>query len=222
MAFTSDEERFALIRQKLYTPVVSDTLDRLGFRRQAMRHDIRPLHPDFVVVGRARTLLWMATYEEVKPNPYVNEIKAIDSLMPGDVTVHSTDYSWSVAPWGELLSTASRMRGSTGTVVDALVRDVKKIIAMNFPTFARGIRPVDSCGRGFVADVDVTIQCGDVEVHPGEIVFGDYDGIVVIPRAIEDEALSRALAKVDGENITRTELLQGRLLGEVYGKYAVL
>jgi regulator of RNase E activity RraA len=73
-----------------------------------------------------------------------------------------------------------------------------------------------------VADVDVTIQCGDVEVHPGEIVFGDYDGIVVIPRAIEDEALSRALAKVDGENITRTELLQGRLLGEVYGKYAVL
>lgn len=222
MKFQSDQERFDLMRQKLYTPVVSDMLDSLGFRRQAMRHDIRPLHPDFVVIGRARTLLWMPTYEEVKPNPYVNEIKAIDSLKPGDVSVHSTDYSWTVAPWGELLSTASRMRGSTGAIVDALVRDVKRIIAMDFPTFARGIKPVDSRGRGFVADFDCTIMCGEVEVHPGEIVFGDYDGIVVIPKEAEDEVLSRALEKVTGENNTRKELLQGRLLGDVYNKYGVL
>ena len=222
MKTRSDEEKFALMRQKLYTPVVSDTLDSLGFRHQAMRHDIRPLHPDFVVVGRARTLLWMATYEEAKPNPYVNEIKAIDALKPGDVTVHSTDHSWTVAPWGELLSTASRMRGSTGAVVDALVRDVKRIIAMDFPTFARGIKPVDSRGRGFAADFDITIQCGEVEVHPGEIVFGDYDGIVVIPREAEEETLARALAKVEGEDNTRKELLQGRLLGDVYEKYGVL
>ncbi|MDP3064817.1 MAG: RraA family protein [Chloroflexota bacterium] len=222
MKTRSDEEKFALIRQKLYTPVVSDTLDSLGFRHQAMRHDIRPLHPDFVVVGRARTLLWMSTCAEVKPNPYVNEIKAIDALVPGDVTVHSTDHSWTVAPWGELLSTASRMRGSTGAIVDALVRDVKRIIAMDFPTFARGIKPVDSRGRGFAADFDITIQCGEVEVHPGEIVFGDYDGIVVIPKEAEEETLARALAKVEGENNTRMELLQGRLLGDVYKKYGVL
>jgi len=164
----------------------------------------------------------MTTYEPVKPNPYLNEIRAIDSLRPGEVTVHSTDHSWSVAPWGELLSTASRMRGSTGTIVDALVRDVKRIVAMGFPTFARGIKPLDSCGRGFVADVDVTISCGEVEVHPGELVVGDYDGVVVIPRAVEEETLTRALAKVEGENHTRAELLQGRLLGEVYEKYGVL
>jgi regulator of RNase E activity RraA len=222
MRFASEDEKLACIREKLYTPVLSDTLDGLGYRRQAMRHDIRPLHPDFVVVGRARTLLWMTTYEPVKPNPYLNEIRAIDSLRPGEVTVHSTDHSWSVAPWGELLSTASRMRGSTGTIVDALVRDVKRIVAMGFPTFARGIKPLDSCGRGFVADVDVTISCGEVEVHPGELVVGDYDGVVVIPRAVEEETLTRALAKVEGENHTRAELLQGRLLGEVYEKYGVL
>ncbi len=222
MHFATDYERFAVIRQRLYTPVVSDTLDSLGFRGQAMRHDIRPLHPDFMVVGRARTLLWMNTYEPVKPNPYVNEIRAVDSLKPGDVSVHSTDYSWNIAPWGELLSTASRLRGSTGTIVDALVRDVKKIIAMDFPTFARGIKPLDSCGRGFVADIDVPILCGEVEVRPGELVFGDYDGIVVIPREVEEEVLARALAKVEGENRTRDELLQGRLLGEVYAKYGVL
>lgn len=218
----SDEERFILMREKLYTPVISDTLDSLGYHRQAMRHDLRPLHPDFILAGRARTLLWMATYEPVKPNPYINEIKAIDSLQPGDVTVHSTDPSWRVAPWGELLSTVSQMRGSTGTIVDALVRDVKKIIAMGFPTFARGIKPLDSCGRGFVVDFDVTVECGEVEVHSGDLVFGEYAGIVVIPKAVENEVLDRALAKVESENHTRTELLQGRLLGEVYEKYGVL
>jgi len=218
----SEDEKLAWIREKLYTPVVSDTLDALGRRRQVLRHDIRPLDPDFIVVGRARTLLWMATYEPIKPNPYVHEIRAIDSLRPGDVAVHSSDPSWTIAPWGELLSTAAKMRGATGTIVDAVVRDVKRIIAMGFPTFARGIMPLDSCGRGFVADVDVTIECGGVEVHPGDLVFGDYDGIVVIPKAIEEEVLERASRKVTSENHSRDELLQGRLLGEVYEKYGVL
>ena len=222
MTWKSDEEKLAFIREKLYTPVVSDTLDSLGLRHQAMRHDIRPLHADFVVVGRARTLLWMATYEPIKPNPYVHEIRAIDSLRPGDVAVHSTDHSWTVAAWGELLSTAAKLRGANGTIVDAVVRDVKRIIDMGFPTFARGILPLDSAGRGFVADFDVTIQCGGVEVKSGDLVFGDYDGIVVIPKAVEDEVLERAFQKVTGETRTRDELLQGRLLGEVYEKYGVL
>jgi regulator of RNase E activity RraA len=219
---SSDKETFDLIREKLYTPVVSDVLDGLGFRNQAMRHDIRPLHPDFIVVGRARTLLWMNTYEEIKPNPYVNEIKAIDSLKPGDVSIHSTDFSWKIAPWGELLSTASQMRGSTGTIVDAVVRDVKRILAMGFPTFARGIGPLDSCGRGFVADFDVPVECGEVLVHPGDLIFGDFDGIIVIPQAVEEETINKALTKVQSENNTRTELLKGSLLAEVYAKYGVL
>jgi regulator of RNase E activity RraA len=221
MQWNSDQEKFDAIR-RLYTPVVSDTLDRLGFMQQAMRHDIRPLHGDFVVVGRARTLLWMATYEPVQPNPYLNEIRAIDALKPGDVAVHSTDHSWTIASWGELLSTAAKMRGATGTVADACVRDVRQIIAMGFPTFARGIMPLDSRGRGYVADVDVTIECGGVRVTPGDLVFGDYDGIVVIPKSIEDEVLNRALEKIAGENRTRSELLEGSLLGEVYERYGVL
>lgn len=222
MNATSDSEKFATIRERLYTPVVSDALDRLGHTHQAMRHDIRPVHADFVVVGRARTLLWMATYEPVTKNPYVNEIRAIDSLRPGDVAVHSTDHSGTIAPWGELLSTAARMRGATGTIVDGFVRDVRQIIAMSFPVFARGIMPLDSWGRGYVADVDVKVACGGVLVSPGDLVFGDYDGIVVIPSAIEDEVLARALEKVTGENRSREELLQGRLLREVYERHGVL
>ena len=77
-------------------------------------------------------------------------------------------------------------------------------------------------GRGFVADVDVTIECGGVEVRSGDLVFGDYDGVVVIPKAVEDDVLERAFRKATSENHTRNELLQGRLLGEVYEKYGVL
>jgi regulator of RNase E activity RraA len=221
MRFKSDAERFTLIREKLYTAVVSDMLDSVGFRHQAMRHDIRPVDPDFVVIGRARTAYWIEEYK-VRDNPYLNEISLIDSLKPGEVSVHSTDLSWNIAPWGELLSTASKMRGSTGAIVDACTRDVKKIIQMGFPVFTRGIKPLDSQGRGYLEAYDIPIRCGDVTVRPGEIVFGDIDGIVAIPREVEDEVLSRAVEKVTGENNTRRELLQGKLLMDVYKKYGVL
>jgi len=221
MQFSSGNEKFALMKEKLYTAVVSDVLDSVGFRHQAMRHDIRPLHPDFVVVGRARTAYWIEEYK-VRDNPYLNEIEMIDSLRPGDVSVHSTDLTWNIAPWGELLSTASKMRGSTGAIVDACTRDVKRIIEMGFPVFTRAIRPLESQGRGYIEAYDVPIKCGDVTVKPGEIVFGDYDGIVVIPREAEDGVLSKALEKVTGENNTRQELLEGKLLADVYKKYGIL
>jgi len=221
MKFKSDNERFDLIQSKLYTAVVSDALDDSGFRNQVMRHDIRPLHPDFIVIGRARTALWINEYK-VRENPYENEIQLIDSLQPGDVTVHSTDLSNEIAPWGELLSTASKIRKSNGAIVDAFTRDVKKIISMNFPVFTKGIKPTDSRGRGHVQAFDVPISCGDITVRPNEIVFGDYDGIVVIPKEAEDEVISIALEKVSGENKTREGLRKGMLLAEVYKKYGVL
>ena len=124
MKSNSDNEKFDLIQSNLYTAVVSDALDETGFRNQVMRHDIRPLHPDFVVLGRARTAFWINEYK-VRENPYENEIQLIDSLQPGDVTVHSTDLSNKIAPWGELLSTASKIRKSNGAIVDAFTRDVK-------------------------------------------------------------------------------------------------
>jgi regulator of RNase E activity RraA len=221
MRLSSDNEKFTLMREKLYTAVVSDVLDSVGFRQQAMRHDIRPLHPDFVVVGRARTAYWIEEYK-VRDNPYLNEIELIDSLRPGDVSVHSTDLTWNIAPWGELLSTASKMRGSTGAIVDACTRDIKMIVEMGFPVFTRAIRPLESQGRGYIEAYDVPIKCGDVTVKPEEIVFGDYDGIVVIPREVEDEVLLKARQKVTGENKTRQELLEGKLLADVYKKYGVL
>jgi len=221
MTFDSDDQIFEFCRTRLYTAVVCDVLDSLGYRDQAMRSNIRPIHPDHVVVGRAKTILWLDLYE-ILDNPYEMEIKAIDSLKPGEVTVHCAHQSEQNAPWGELMSTAARMRGSTGAIVDGLIRDVKKIIEMGFPVFAVGFRPLDSKGRGLVVDFDVPIRCGDVLVRPGDLVFGDYDGVVVVPREVEAEVWPQAWEKVTGENKTREELLQGALLSEVYARYGVL
>jgi len=190
---------------------------------QALPSRIRPLDEASIMVGRARTAQFMEVdHHEAGTNPYELEIALIDSLARDTIPVFACSNPERIAPWGELLSTAARMRGATGTIVDGFVRDVRQIIAMSFPVFARGIMPLDSWGRGYVADVDVKVACGGVLVSPGDLVFGDYDGIVVIPSAIEDEVLARALEKVTGENRSREELLQGRLLREVYERHGVL
>ncbi|HTE19124.1 MAG TPA: RraA family protein [Armatimonadota bacterium] len=221
--FNNDTERFAWVRENLYVPVVCDVLDELGFREQAMHHRLRPLDPEHcVIVGRARTFRWMETDYVVEDDPYGMEIAAIDSLRAGDVAVHSTDHAESNAPWGELMSTAAQVRGAAGCICDSQIRDCLRIKALRFPVFYRGIRPLDSMGRGRVMAYDVPVRCGDVLVRPGELVFTDFDGIVVVPREVEDEALQRAADKASRENSSREELLQGRSLREVFDTYGAL
>ena len=222
MNFKDDLELFGWIKNNLYTAVVCDALDQLGFHDQAMDGRIRPLHPDFVIAGRARTVLWMDLYQPIEEDPYGKEIESADALKPGDVSVHSTDFSLRNAPWGELMSTAAKMRGAHGAIIDSNTRDVKKILALGFPVFTAGIKPLDSMGRGYVVDYDCLIECGGIKVRPGELVFADYDGIVVVPGEVEEEVLRIAEHKVTAENNTRRELFEGRLLRDVYDKYGVL
>ncbi|HXY40089.1 MAG TPA: RraA family protein [Vicinamibacteria bacterium] len=220
---SNEEERLAWVRTTLYAPVVCDVLDGLGHRRQAMHQRLRPLDPArCTIAGRARTVRWMEMDYVVEEDPYGLEIDLMDSLRPGDVVVHSTDHGCTNAPWGELMSAAARQRGAVGCVCDSLIRDCLKIIALGFPVFHVGIRPVDSQGRGRVMAYDVPVQCGGVLVQPGELVFGDFDGVVVVPRAVEDEVLQRAAEKVEKENASRRELLAGRSLREVYQRHGVL
>ncbi len=93
---------------------------------------------------------------------------------------------------------------------------------MNFPVYYAGIRPLDSKGRGLVIAYDVPVQCGGVLVNPGDLIFADFDGIVVMPKAIEKEVIQKALGKVHAENLSRGELLDGKTLSEVYDKYKAL
>lgn len=225
VTFNNDTDLFKFIRQHLYVAAVCDILDELGYRNQAMHQRIRPLLPHINTcgfIGRARTFRWMETDHVNEEDPYGLEIEAMDSLKAGDVVVHSTDHGGTNAPWGELMSTIARRNGVAGCVVDSQIRDCIKIIEMDFPVYYAGIRPVDSKGRAIVMDYDVPVTCGEVLVHPGNIIFADYDGVVVIPKAAEEEVFSKAREKVNSENLSRKELLEGRSLREVYDKYKAL
>jgi len=215
------ERMIEAMEEKLYSSVISDTLDERGFREQAMREYIRPLYPEAVVAGRAVTALAVDVYE-AKGAPYEMEIEVVDSLREGDVIVLCTNRSRRAALWGELLSTASRARGARGAIIDGFTRDVKRIIEMKFPVFATGVRPLDSRGRTEIIDYNCPVECGGVLVNPGDIVFGDVDGVVIIPKAEAQDIIEGALEKVGRENLTRKELEKGALLRDVYQKYGTL
>ena len=214
---------FADVRTRLTTALLSDVLDALGWRGQALPPRIRPLDEGPVLAGRARTALFMDVYE-VTPdeNPYALEIALVDSLKPDEVPVFACGASGRIAPWGELLSTAAQVRGAAGAVMDGLVRDVRAIRAMGFPVFHGGIGPLDSKGRGRIVALDVAVECAGVRVVPGDLVFGDADGVIIVPQAVEAQALAAAAEKLAGERATLADLRAGLTLGEVFAKYGIL
>jgi len=220
---TIDAETLADVRSRLYAAVLSDVLDSLGYRHQVLAPGVRPLDESLVLAGRARTGLYRDVYH-VPPghNPYELEIALIDDLKPDEVAVLACGSSGRIAPWGELLTTASIARGAVGCVTDGLARDVKAIRRLGFPVFCGGIGPLDSKGRGEVAAIDVPIECGGVLVNPGDLVFGDADGVVVVPQQVTAQALRLAFEKVEGEDRTREELAKGLNLAEVFARYGIL
>ncbi len=212
---------FEMMQRELYTGVISDVLDSLGFRNQTMDADVRPVHPDMVIAGRARTILSVDIYHTPE-GCYDKEIAFVDSLLPGDVAVACTNRSQRTGLWGELLSTAAKARGARGAIMDGYVRDVRRIIQMSFPVFATGMRPVDSKGRSIVLDYDIPIECAGVPVRGGDLILADIDGVVVIPQEVAEETVAKAMEKVRMEDSTRAELENGGYLRDVYARFGVL
>jgi regulator of RNase E activity RraA len=208
---------------QLYSAVLSDALDIVGMEGQAMSPRMRPLDDTLKMCGRARTGAYMEVpYVADGVNPYALEIAIVDDLKPGDVAVFSCGGSSRIAPWGSLLSTATTARGAAGCVTDGFVRDIIEIRAMRLPVFAVGIAPLDSKGRGQIQAVDVPVICDGVRVSPGDLVFGDADGVVVVPQALEADVLRIAFEKINGEHHSIAELRAGGYLRDVYAKYGVL
>jgi regulator of RNase E activity RraA len=219
----ADDILLARARERLFTAVLSDTLDAMGRMHQAFRPGIRPLDEALTMIGRARTGLYSEVYSvEPGENPYALEIALIDDLRPGEIPVLACQGSPRIAPWGELLTTASIARGAAGCVTDGLVRDIRQIRELGFPVFHGGIGPLDSKGRGKVIAIDVPVSCGGVHVRTGDLLVGDADGIVVIPAEIERECLERALEKVEGEDRSRAELQAGIKLADVFARHGIL
>jgi regulator of RNase E activity RraA len=208
----------------LSAAILSDIVDSLGLMRRAMRPFVRPLDEAQVMVGRARTGLYMPAYAlREGENPYEIEIALVDDLQPQEVVVLACNGpSERIAPWGELLTTAAQVRGAAGCVTDGLVRDVRQIRAMHFPVFHGGIGPLDTKGRARMVERDVRVECGGVSIDPGDLVFGDVDGVVVIPRSHEHAVMDLALEKVRGEDNTRDALLQGESLANVFKRLGIL
>jgi 4-hydroxy-4-methyl-2-oxoglutarate aldolase len=209
------------MRSGLYSAVVCDALDALGFKHQAIRVELKPLTIDGLLVGRCKTTLW-ADMAHADLKPYELELEAVDGCQPNDVMIAAACGSMRSGIWGELLSTAARNTGCVGAIVDGAVRDVAKMRAMNFPVFAKGTSPYDSQNRQRVIDTDVPVEIGGVIFQPGDLVFADIDGIVVVPRDVEQEALTRAWNKVHEENITREAIKQGMKATDAYKKYGTL
>jgi 4-hydroxy-4-methyl-2-oxoglutarate aldolase len=206
---------------RLYAAVVADCCDAAGYRNQIMRHDVKPLTPDMRVVGVAQTALCVEVYS-LPETPYLNELRAVDALRPLDLLVATTNGATSFALWGELLSTCARTRGAAGAVIDGFCRDARQIIMMGFATFCTGLHLGDTNGRGDVIASGVPIQCGGVKVYPGDYLIGDIDGVCVIPQQAIAEVLQRAEAKVEAEDLVRSELAAGRSVLDTYNKYGVL
>jgi len=210
-----------MMRETLYAAVVSDALDQLGYRRQSPSVELSPLTGIGRLVGRCKTTLW-ADMAHQDPNPYELELRAVDGCRPGDVMICAAQGSTRSGVWGELLSTAARNSGCCGVIVDGAVRDVDRMTEMEFPCFARSTSVYDSLHRQRVIDLDVPVEIGAVLFEPGALVIADSDGVVVVPPAIETEAIARAWEKVHAENRTRDEIRAGMKATDAYRKFGVL
>ena len=211
----------AMMRQSLYSAVVSDALDGLGFKHQSPRLQFTPFTNSNLLVGRCKTTLWV-DMAHVDPRPYELELQAVDDCKPDDVLIAAAGGSVQSGIWGELLTTAAKNRGCVGAVIDGAIRDVRKIREMDFPVYARSTCVYDSLNRQRVVDVDVTVELDGVAFNPGDLVFADEDGVVVVPQKIEQEAIRRAWEKVHAENVVRDSIRDGLKAAEAFAKYGVL
>lgn len=210
-----------MMREKLYAAVICDALDQLGRGHQSPRVPLLPHTSSKPLVGRCKTTLWADMFH-VDPKPYDLELQAVDSCQPDDVLIAAAGGSMRSGIWGELLTTAARNRGCVGAIVDGAIRDVRKIQELDFPVHARGTCLYDSQNRQRVIDLDVPVEIAGVVFSPGDLVFADQDGVVVIPQAIERETLARAWEKVHAENVTRDAIREGMKAVAAYEKYGVL
>lgn len=201
--------------------VVSDLLHQRGLHNQIMRHEFLPLDSDAKLVGIARTMATKRLVGEPKAGQeYDLFLAGIDSIEPGDVLV--TDKT-DCCMWGELCSQAAIRRGGNGIVIDGFHRDSPAIRRLKFPTVSRGRHMSDSLYHRVVTAInDGPVHCGGVDVYPGDLVLGDEDGVVVVPRKVINDVIPKAHEKAVAENQVRVALRNGMSTTEAFRKFGVM
>lgn len=206
---------------------LSDSLDSIGIRHQAVGGAVRTLRPGQRVAGAARIVRFEpetrpAETAYLEDNPYDDFIAFMDTVQAGDVIVVATGANPSTAYWGELFSAAALGHGAVGIICDSFTRDRPKIDALGFPVFSTGTRPIDFRARMRITAVQVTVEFEGVTISPGDLVLGDDDGIVVAPAADLDRVIAIANERAATETTVLAELLAGRSIGEVWRQYRTL
>jgi len=230
MRWHHDDDLFALMRQKLFSAVIGDVMDALGLHRQFLDPRIQPLREDMCLAGRAMPVLeaddYSASEGPGRPGKALNQpfglmLRALDELRPHEVYI-CTGSSPKYALWGELMSTAARNRGAAGAVVDGYSRDTRGILAMGFPTFSYGRYAQDQRARGKVIDFRCAIETHGVRIEPGAILFGDIDGVCVIPPEAEADVVNGALEKAEGERTVFEAIKGGMGAQEAWDTYGIM
>lgn len=225
----SDDELFAVAQRELFTCVVGDVMDKLGLQHQFLPPQIQPLRQDMVLIGRAMPVLSVDVCTErisgsankLMDKSFGLMLEALDDLHKNEVYVN-TGSSPRNALWGELMSTRACKLGSRGAVLNGYVRDTKAILKMSFPTFAFGSYGQDSAPRYKVVDFRIPVEVGQVRVRPGDIIFGDIDGVLLVPAEAEDDVFNRALEKARDEKLVKKAIEEGRSAVEAFEKYGIM
>ena len=214
-----DAELFALMKEKLYTPVVGDILDALGCYHQFLPREIQPMTTDMKLAGRAMPVLSCDVHGEQNP-PFGKLTEALDQIEPGEVYICGG--SMSSALWGEILTATARTRGGVGAVVHGPHRDTPQVLEQGWPVFSTWRFAQDSRVRTIVQNYRMALEIEGVWIEPGDLVFGDLDGVLIIPQRQEREVIEQALAKAETENVVRAQIEAGMSSTEAFHKYGVL
>ena len=218
--WTDDAGMFDLVRRVLYTPVVGDILDDFGYTHQFLPQPIQPMREQMTVVGRAMPVLMIDVFGKQK-QPFGKLTEALDQLQPGEVYLASGG-EMRCAYWGEILTATAKKRGAVGAVINGYHRDTPKVLEQNWPVFSRGRFAQDSGVRTQVVDYRCPIEVGGVHVEPGDLVFADLDGVLIVPRKVETDVIEKALTKARGEKLVRTEIERGMSSTDAFRKYGIL
>lgn len=225
LKFKNDKELFQIMKNQLYTAVVGDIMDKMGLQHQFLPPNIRPLRDDMILVGRAMTVLesdiGKVPVEEVEGKAFGRMLEALDDLNENEIYVCS-GCSHTYAVLGELMTIRAQYLNAAGAVLNGYLRDTHGILATGFPVFSLGSYAQDQAPRGAVLAYRVPIVFGDVTINPGDIIFGDIDGVLVIPREYEVEILEKAYEKAVGEKTVGKALKEGVSSTEAFKKYGIM
>jgi regulator of RNase E activity RraA len=216
----ADADRLRLVRDTLYTAVVGDVLDELGHAHRFLPPSIRALRPDMKIAGRAMPVLITDVFGAQRA-PFGRLTEALDQLQPGEVYLARNGRT-PCAAWGEILTATARTRGAAGAVIGGFHRDTTRVLEQDWPVFSRGAYAQDAGIRASVVDYRISVEVAGVLVRPGDLVLGDVDGVVIVPSAVEEEVLERALVKATAENEVRRAIEGGMSSTQAFATFGVL